>query len=89
MSRCATAAAVMDYAACNVVYVDRSAREDRLVKNDDPALAHLATKDDDAIAPTFGNGGHVDVNIRTLLGIFTEGMWSIWAPLASNYSVHS
>lgn len=73
MSRCAQAVAVMDYAACNVVYVDCTAREDRLVRSDDPALAHLASNNGEVIAPHIGATDFVDGNLRTLLETFSEG----------------
>lgn len=65
----------MDYAACNVVYVDRSAREDGLVKRED--ATSTASTDDvlnyaDGHAPVRSLGA-VDANLQTLLGTFSEG----------------
>ena len=67
----------MDYAACNVVYVDRTAREDRFVKRDD------ATAKPSRETPPDHAGEHapvrpvsaVDANLRTLLGTFSEGTY--------------
>jgi 3',5'-cyclic-nucleotide phosphodiesterase len=71
----------MDYAACNVVYVDRTAREDKLVKRDDAtspgptetALNH-AQEYAQEYAPAHRSPSPVDDNLRTLLGTFSEGM---------------
>ena len=65
----------MDYAACNVVYVDRNAREDRLVKRED--ATSTASPDGvinyaDDHAPVHIPGA-VDENLQTLLGTFSEG----------------
>ncbi|KAK0126831.1 3',5'-cyclic-nucleotide phosphodiesterase [Cadophora gregata] len=64
----------MDYAACNVVYVDRNAREDRLVKREDATstaspdgVINYAEHHTPVHAPTA-----VDENLQTLLGIFSE-----------------
>lgn len=62
----------MDYAACNVVYVDRSAKEDRLVKSDDPALAHLGLNDARNSSPVLAANGSLEANLHTLLGTFSE-----------------
>lgn len=63
--------AVMDYAACNVVYVDRTAREDKLVTREDSS----EKKSDftDGHAPT-SPPETVDANLLTLLDTFSEGM---------------
>jgi hypothetical protein len=58
----------MDYAACNVVYVDRTAREDRLVKRED---ATSAAGSDADIAPSTI---FLENNLQTLLGTFSEGI---------------
>ena len=63
----------MDYAACNVVYVDRAAKEDKLVKREDswPVSSSIDLPND--------SGNHapdspsLDVNLQTLLAIFSEG----------------
>lgn len=65
----------MDYAACNVVYVDRTAREDRLVKRDD---AISATEDKgpetaDDYAPISNGPSPIDENLQVLLETFSEG----------------
>ncbi|KAH6702053.1 BcPDE2, cAMP phosphodiesterase [Leptodontidium sp. 2 PMI_412] len=64
----------MDYAACNVVYVDRSAREDGLVKRED---ATPTASTDDVLNYVDGHApvripAAVDANLQTLLGTFSE-----------------
>ncbi|XMA08713.1 hypothetical protein WAI453_001504 [Rhynchosporium graminicola] len=64
----------MDYAACNVVYVDRSACEDGLVKRED--ATPTASTDDvhgyaDGHAPVQIPNA-VDLNLQSLLGTFSE-----------------
>jgi 3',5'-cyclic-nucleotide phosphodiesterase len=61
----------MDYAACNVVYVDRTAREDRLVKRDDVTLNTPDHGEDHALGTPVLDA--VDSNLQTLLGTFSEG----------------
>jgi hypothetical protein len=67
--------AVMDYAACNVVYVDRTAREDKLVRKDD-AISTDSLIDtpnhvqDHALGPRVLNT--VDSNLQMLLETFSE-----------------
>lgn len=66
----------MDYAACNVVYVDRTAREDKLVKRDDataPASTETAPNHAEEYAPVQRSSNSVDESLRTLLGTFSEG----------------
>jgi 3',5'-cyclic-nucleotide phosphodiesterase len=66
----------MDYAACNVVYVDRTAREDKLIRRDDATLTasfidasnHVQ---DHAPGPQAPDAVHS--NLQTLLGTFSEG----------------
>jgi 3',5'-cyclic-nucleotide phosphodiesterase len=66
----------MDYATCNVVYVDRTAREDKLVKRDD-AISTASLIDTPNHAQNHAPGplvpDAVDSNLQTLLGTFTEG----------------
>jgi len=79
VSRRAEIEAVMDYAACNVVYVDRAAREDKLVKKDHaiPADSSIdAPKHAIENLPSPWGGSPVDTNLRTLLGTFNEGICS-------------
>ena len=66
----------MDYAACNVVYVDRTAQEDKLVRREDVTSA--ASKDStsssaEGDAPVRGSSRALEQNLRTLLGTFSEG----------------
>ncbi|KAF7879197.1 hypothetical protein EAF04_000395 [Stromatinia cepivora] len=65
----------MDYAACNIVYVDRTALEDKLVRREDvvtnvSTLENSATATDGAITPRAISA--VDHNVNILLGSFTE-----------------
>ena len=67
----------MDYAACNVVYVDRTAREDKLVKRDDatsPGPRDTPPNHAEEYASAHQTPNAVDGNLRTLLGTFSEGM---------------
>jgi len=67
----------MDYAACNIIYVDRRAGEDRCIKRDVApsessntiAHAHELPKHDTLV----GEFHHVGRNVQTLLGTFSEG----------------
>ncbi|KAH8663640.1 hypothetical protein BGZ60DRAFT_379489 [Tricladium varicosporioides] len=65
----------MEYAACNVVYVDRTAAEDRLVKKNDATSASSAPSanllDHDASVGV-RKPNPVDGNLQTLLGTFSE-----------------
>lgn len=66
----------MDYAACNVVYVDRTAQEDRLVKRDEATLIGSADKSSipsDNYAPDSRAPGTVEENLQVLLETFSEG----------------
>lgn len=68
----------MDYAACNVVYVDRSAREG-LVKRDNATSTPLWIEPEDQVdgaAPSKVPEA-VDGNLRTLLGTFSEGWYPV------------
>ena len=66
----------MDYAACNIIYVDRAAGEDKLVKRastllsqEDPHSKVLLQVDGSA----HGELRNADRNVQTLLGTFSEG----------------
>jgi 3',5'-cyclic-nucleotide phosphodiesterase len=66
----------MDYEACNVVYVDRAAPEDKLVKREDlissaftpNPLSHVEER---VLVP---GRAALDDNLQTLLGMFNEGL---------------
>jgi 3',5'-cyclic-nucleotide phosphodiesterase len=64
----------MEYATCNIIYVDRTAGEDRLIRRGDVTFNSL-----EANSPDFrwvngsANGEECDVNLQTLLGAFSEG----------------
>lgn len=86
----------MDYAACNIIYVDRRAGEDRCIKRDaappesSNANAHELPKYD---TPVGGEIPHVDRNVQTLLGTFSEGATQTFQQitlriLANNQAVH-
>ncbi|CZR68079.1 related to PDE2-high affinity 3`,5`-cyclic-nucleotide phosphodiesterase [Phialocephala subalpina] len=65
----------MDYAACNVVYVDRTAREDKLVKRDDATSAREDKGPgtaDDYYAPVSNGPSPLDENLQVLLETFSE-----------------
>ncbi|EPE30036.1 HD-domain/PDEase-like protein [Glarea lozoyensis ATCC 20868] len=65
----------MEYAACNVVYVDRTAVEGRLVKRDEIISSHPAINIQDSDVVESSNQGStspVDGNVKTLLGMFSE-----------------
>lgn len=67
----------MDYAACNVVYVDRAAKEDRLVKREDslPSSARSIDLANHAEGHAQRQPGSfpLDTNLQTLLATFSEG----------------
>lgn len=71
----------MDYATCNVVYVDRSAGADRLFKRGDELLKTLIEEDDveeehlrmEGRAGLQGDRRLLRLNVATLLGTFSEG----------------
>lgn len=65
----------MDYAACNVVYVDRNAKEDKLARKKESISAksienHLG---DGELTPVIAIPTISDTNLRTLLETFSEG----------------
>jgi 3',5'-cyclic-nucleotide phosphodiesterase len=71
--------AAMDYAACNVVYVDRTARDDRLAKRED-AIPGSAVENhvdhDEGLARVNSHPTALESNLRTLLETFSEGRFS-------------
>ncbi|TAQ88539.1 hypothetical protein B7494_g3123 [Chlorociboria aeruginascens] len=68
-SRGGATLAAMDYAACNVVYIDRTAHQDRLVRREDGTKIG-SSGDADGIPPR--KNDVVDSNLQTLLGTFSE-----------------
>jgi 3',5'-cyclic-nucleotide phosphodiesterase len=67
----------MDYAACNVVYVDRAAKEDKLVKREDviPSVSSIIIPDQiDGQAHSRPHSFTLEENLQTLLATFGEGM---------------
>jgi 3',5'-cyclic-nucleotide phosphodiesterase len=74
----------MDYATCNVVYVDRAAKEDRLVKKEDaipaaPSIDFPNRTGDHALDRR--GSATLDANLQTLLATFGEGLYREFAPL--------
>lgn len=59
-------------AACNVVYMDRSARRERMVRRGEAIAEEARTGDDEE-----ANEGarRLQVNVQTLLETFSTGMW--------------
>jgi 3',5'-cyclic-nucleotide phosphodiesterase len=66
----------MDYAACNVVYLDRRAGGDRLIKRGDvllnDALVDTAQLEEE-LASVQRDALLLNSNLETLLGTFSEG----------------
>lgn len=71
----------MDHAACNVVYVDRTAGEDRLVRRSDiPSQSDGASGSDcnhHNVSAASLRGSRFDQDVVTLLGTFNEGKTSL------------
>lgn len=68
----------MDYGACNVVYVDRSAGENLLIKRGEIVSEVLHSKREDlgqADGSDEWEARLVDRNVQTLLETFSEGMF--------------
>lgn len=66
----------MDYAACNIVYVDRTAKEDRLVRRKasvSSSSGEVYTEGAEVLTPLPSNPTTCDLNVRTLLETFSEG----------------
>lgn len=69
----------MDFATCNVVYVDRAALEDTIVRRGD---ARMSSKNDTNVSSSFEDAerpapvrwaSHMLTNINILLHTFSEG----------------
>lgn len=64
----------MDYAACHVIYVDKSARGDRLVKKDQtPSASWSVHSNASSYFDTVGEADEVQANVQTVLAIFNQG----------------
>jgi len=66
----------MDYSSCNVVYVDRTAKEDRLIGRKDSISSTTVENSVAHETPLSSTATHqttCDVNVRTLLETFSEG----------------
>jgi 3',5'-cyclic-nucleotide phosphodiesterase len=73
----------MDYAACNVVYVDRAAKGNKLVKREDAILSPSSINvpnHTDGHALTQRGSFTLDANLQTLLATFSEGMPRVLDP---------
>lgn len=71
---------IMDYAACNVIYVDRNARVCRLVKRGDATMALLRSSTASGVAiPSLTDppDGNVYDNLELLLENFSSGESSV------------
>lgn len=66
----------MDYSACNVVYVDRTAKQDRLIRRKESVSSttdeHFAGADGPSL-PESQQPTTADLNVQTLLETFSEG----------------
>ena len=58
--------------ACNIVYVDRTAREDKLVKREDARSTESSIETPNHAADPRSTGA-ANSNLQTLLGTFSEG----------------
>ncbi len=64
----------MDYAACHVIYVDRKARGDRVVKKDATPSAAASTHSSAAsYFDTVEEVEEVQANMRAILAVFNQG----------------
>ena len=66
----------MDYAACNVVYVDCTAPEDKLARKEDvlsPVTVQENANHTNEDSGAHENTGSLKENLRTLLETFSEG----------------
>ena len=73
----------MDYSHCNVVYVDRAAREDKLVKREDgiPSISsHDGINESKSSKLVHRDSTPLDANLQALLESFTEGSSSVLVP---------
>jgi len=64
----------MDYASCYVIYVDKTARGDRLVKKDTTPSAQVSTHSNASnYFDTAGETEEVQANLQAILAVFNEG----------------
>ena len=74
----AQSVAVMDYAACHVVYVDKRAQEDRFVRKDglaSPSVMRSNDGDTDYFNANkdLGEPEEVQMNLQAILSVFNGG----------------
>lgn len=65
-------------AACNVLYLDRSARQERMVRRGEAIAEEARTGDDDEEKE---GARRLQVNVQTLLETFSKGKlrwWRMW-----------
>lgn len=70
----------MDYASCYVIYVDKTARGDRLVKKDTTPSAAVSTSSNaSSYFDTVGETEEIQANLQAIFGVFNEGRLAlIW-----------
>ncbi len=65
----------MDYAACHVIYVDKSVRGDRFVKRDTtPSAATTTRSRTTSYFNIVDETDEVQANVQTILAVFNQGM---------------
>ena len=72
--------AVMDYAACHVVYVDKRAREERFVRKDGLASSAVTRSNERAldysnVHEDLAESEEVQMNVQAILSVFNGGMF--------------
>lgn len=76
--------AAMDYAACNIVLVDRAAAEDKLVRRDDVLASPVSTGPpatvDSLAEQVCERANLMETNLQTLLETFNEGTAVLSSP---------
>lgn len=80
----------MDYAACNVVYVDRTAKEDKLAKRKDSIFTNPIENHsgDGEVTPVIAIPTSSESNLRALLETFSEGK-SLFSPTDTRLTFYS
>lgn len=73
--------AKMDHAMCNVIYVDRRARGDRLVQREEPSPSNGAGSIGSSYIEITGEHREVAANIQALLSNYNQGMRQPLFPL--------
>lgn len=69
----------MDYASCYVIYVDKTARGDRLVKKDTTPSAVSTSNNASSYFDTLRETEEIQANLQAIFGVFNEGRLAlIW-----------